>query len=66
MGSLYQRPFQCKVSGAKKTLVPTTSRLEISVGMTDVLVLAAPSNVVPHPPKSDMHVLNLIVNSKER
>jgi len=27
MASLYQRPFQCKVSG-------TTSRLEISVGMT--------------------------------
>ena len=37
-----------------------------SVGMTDVLVLAAPSNVVSHPPKSDMHALNLIVSSKER
>ena len=34
MASLYQRPFQCKVSGTKKTLVPTTGRLEISMGMT--------------------------------
>ena len=34
IASLFQRPFQCKVSGTKKTLVPTTSRLEISVGMT--------------------------------
>ena len=28
-------------------------------------MLAAPRNVVPHPPKSDMRVSNLIVNSKE-
>ena len=39
LAGLCQRPFQCKVSGTQKTLVPTTSRIEISVGMTSWCLL---------------------------
>ena len=47
MASLYQRPFQCKVSGTKKTLVPTTSRLKISVGMTFWCLLCQECCAIP-------------------